>query len=121
MVKNLNRLILAVLATALAVVAGGALYAANTQGDIPLYVANVEVRVVGSGGFGWGGIKGFRYWTGAHVLVVDQSGQPVSGATVRGTFTSCDEEYETSGRTYEDGVAVMKGQRWSGCYHDFTV
>ena len=121
MVKHSKWYMFVVLAVALAAVAGGALYAANTQGNMPLYVANVEVRVVGTGGFGWGGLKGFRRWTGAAVLIVDQAGQPVSGATVRGTFTSCDEEYGQSGRTNAHGVAVMKGRRWSGCLHDFTV
>ena len=122
MVRHSKWHVFAAMAMGLAAVAGGALYAANTQSDIRLYVASVEVSLFAvNGSTGGPSAPPFIFFTAALVQIVDQGGQPVSGATVQGTFTSCDEEYGRSARTNANGVAIVKGQRWSGCFHDFTV
>ena len=115
MVKHSKWLMLAAVAAALAVVAGGALYAAHAQVGTPMYVAEVSVIAF------HGGFKAPRF-TSARVLILDQGGQPVSGATVTGRFTGCGNNYSGSETTDQDGVAIIRGRRRQcGCVHTFTV
>ncbi len=122
MVKHTKRLTFAVLATALAVVAGGALYAANAQVGKPMFVASVAV----------GGSHGGRLApivATAAVDIVDQAGQPVNKAKVTGRFTGCGEDYQASAMTGNlfghhrtVGRAFITGQPAEcGCVYTFTV
>ena len=113
MVKRWEWLMFTVLAAGLAVVAAGAIYAAHTQVDIPMYVGQITL-----GGFAYHGPTK----TAASVQIVDQSGQPVSGAMVTGTFTGCDETRKSSDTTDAGGNAFILGRvRKCGCVYTFTV
>jgi hypothetical protein len=109
----------------LAVVAGSALYAAKPQGNMPLYVASVELSILitGPGPFQGGGPSApNKIYTSAGVRIVDQEGHPVRGARVTGRFTGCDENDTASSRTGDDGLAVIKGPlRKCGCVYTFAV
>ena len=125
MLKRSQWLTFVVLSFVLAVVAGRALYAANTQGNMPLYVASVEVGIIITGPppFSTGGPSApSKIYTAAFVQIVDQDGQPVRGTRVTGKFTGCDENETASARTGDDGIAVIKGRlRKCQCDHTFTV
>jgi hypothetical protein len=114
-----NWLVFLVPAAGLAV-AAGALYAANSPNNVPLYVASAEVGFVSNH---TGGPSGkVRFFTAARVYIVDQGGQPVSGARVVGTFSGCGQEFTASGQTDTNGIVIIKkGHRKCGCVQTFTV
>jgi hypothetical protein len=113
MLKHSKSLIFLAVAAGLAVVAGGAIYAAHAQVDMPMYVGNIQL-----GGFAFRGPTK----TAASVLIVDQLGQPVSGAMVTGTFTGCGENRKSSDTTDGGGKAFILGRvRKCGCVYTFTV
>jgi hypothetical protein len=113
MLKHSKWLMFTVVAVGLAVVAGGAIYAAHAQADMPMYVGQIQL-----GGFAYHGPTK----TAASVQIVDQSGQPVSGAMVTGTFTGCGETRKSSDTTDGGGFAFILGRvRKCGCVYRFTV
>ena len=121
MVKRSKWLMFATFSLGLAAAAGSALYAANAQTDLPLHVEYVVVGWFEKFTYGFGGPV-IHYYAAAQVRIVDQVGQPVSGATVTGTFTGCGQVRKASGTTDTYGFAfIPRGLRKCGCVYTFTV
>ena len=106
------------LTAGLAAVAGGALDAANTKVGTRLYVADVEVRVVGTNGYGWGGIKGFHRWTGAAVLIVDEAGYRCDVVGVGGTAREGEDRVADDVGVGFDGEDPAEARRGLGSARD---
>jgi hypothetical protein len=105
----------AAFAATMAVVAGGALYAAHAQVGTPMYVTSVSV-------YRYDGLRFAASRVAVDVIVVDQAGQPVKGAKVTGTLSGCSMKDRTLSGTTDGGSAQLFGPKMRcGCTYTFTV